>query len=75
MYNFHFLIAEFASYMHYCRSLRFEDRPDYGFLKKNFKELMIRENIEYDFVFDWTAVDAPKRQSIRFGPKEQRILL
>ena len=53
--------------MHYCRSLRFEDRPDYGFLRKMFKELMVKENIEYDYVFDWTFTEAPKKQSIHMG--------
>ena len=27
------LAAEFRSYFEYCRSLRFEDRPDYAYLK------------------------------------------
>jgi hypothetical protein len=26
--------------MHYCRSLKFTDRPDYTFLKKLFSDLM-----------------------------------
>lgn len=34
---------EFASYFHYCRSLRFEDKPDYAYLKRIFRELFIRE--------------------------------
>lgn len=57
--------------MHYCRSLRFEDRPDYGFIKKMFRELMIRENLDYDYVFDWTAVDSPNRTSIHMGGQQQ----
>ena len=58
--------------MHYTRSLKFEDRPDYSFLKKMFKELMIKKNLEYDYVFDWTFPDIPKRQPIRLG--QQRSL-
>jgi len=54
---------EFATYVHYCKSLRFEDRPDYGFLRKTFRELMLKENIEYDFVFDWTFTEPPKKSS------------
>lgn len=27
------LPAEFSNYMHYCRSLRFEDKPDYPYLR------------------------------------------
>lgn len=32
-------IVEFSTYLNYCRSLRFEDKPDYSFLRKMFKEL------------------------------------
>lgn len=35
--------AEFASYFHYCRSLRFEDKPDYAYLKRILRDLFIRE--------------------------------
>ncbi|THU59554.1 hypothetical protein C4D60_Mb07t03330 [Musa balbisiana] len=31
--------SEFASYFHYCRSLRFEDKPDYGYFKRLFRDL------------------------------------
>jgi hypothetical protein len=35
--------TEFASYFHYCRSLRFDDKPDYAYLKRIFRDLFIRE--------------------------------
>lgn len=35
--------TEFASYFHYCRSLRFDDKPDYAYLKRLFRDLFIRE--------------------------------
>jgi casein kinase 1 len=35
--------TEFASYFHYCRSLRFDDKPDYAYLKRLFRNLFIRE--------------------------------
>lgn len=34
---------EFMSYFHYCASLRFEDKPDYSYLKQLFRDLFIRE--------------------------------
>lgn len=46
--------SEFATYMNYTRSLRFEDRPDYSYLRKLFRELFIREGYQMDYVFDWT---------------------
>jgi len=36
--------AEFATYINYCRALRFEDRPDYAYCKRMFKDLFFREN-------------------------------
>ncbi|KAM7258176.1 hypothetical protein ACFE04_013917 [Oxalis oulophora] len=48
--------SEFASYFHYCRSLRFEDKPDYAYLKKQFQELFFSKGYQYDNVFDWTAL-------------------
>lgn len=48
--------VEFASYFHYCRSLTFDQRPDYDFLKRLFRDLFTREGYEFDFVFDWTIL-------------------
>jgi casein kinase 1 epsilon len=41
--------SEFISYFHYCRSLRFEDKPDYSYLKRLFRDLFIREGILTNF--------------------------
>ncbi|XP_004297828.1 PREDICTED: casein kinase I-like [Fragaria vesca subsp. vesca] len=47
--------SEFTTYFHYCRSLRFEDKPDYSYLKRLFQDLFIREGYRSDdYVFDWT---------------------
>ena len=43
--------TEFRSYFEYCRSLRFEDRPDYAYLKRLFKELFYRKGFQYDNMF------------------------
>ncbi|KQJ97080.1 casein kinase 1 isoform X1 [Brachypodium distachyon] len=55
--------SEFISYFHYCRSLRFEDRPDYSYLKKLFRDVFIREGYQFDYVFDWTALKYPHMSS------------
>ncbi|RRT77541.1 hypothetical protein B296_00028435, partial [Ensete ventricosum] len=34
----------FASYFHYCRLLRFEDKPDYAYLKRLFRGAEVRAN-------------------------------
>ncbi|KAB2021858.1 hypothetical protein ES319_D07G169400v1 [Gossypium barbadense] len=52
--------SEFVSYFHHCRSLRFEDKPDYSYLKRLFRDLFIREGYQFDYVFDWTVLKYPK---------------
>ncbi|PHT45877.1 Casein kinase I isoform epsilon [Capsicum baccatum] len=53
---------EFASYFHYCRSLRFDDKPDYAYLKRIFRDLFIREGFQFDYVFDWTILKYQQSQ-------------
>ena len=48
------LPSEFITYLNYCKSLRFEDRPDYSYLKRMFKELFFKENYVNDLIFDWS---------------------
>ncbi|CAH2052941.1 unnamed protein product [Thlaspi arvense] len=55
--------SEFTSYFHYCRSLRFEDKPDYSYLKRLFRDLFIREGYQFDYVFDWTILKYPQMAS------------
>lgn len=45
--------AEFRSFFEHARSLRFDDRPDYDYLKRLFRELFFRKGFSYDNMFDW----------------------
>jgi hypothetical protein len=47
------LPMEICTYMNYTKSLRFEDKPDYNFTRKLFKELFIKKNYELDYLYDW----------------------
>ena len=50
--------VEFSYYFHYCRNLKFEDRPDYNMLKNLFLELLSsRVNLKEELVFDWFDED------------------
>lgn len=51
---------EFATYLNYCRSLRFDDKPDYAYLRRLFRELFLRKGYALDFVFDWTTRNLEK---------------
>ncbi len=50
--------AEFATFLNYSRSLRFDDKPDYAYLRKLLRDLFIREGYKYDAIFDWTIIRA-----------------
>ena len=39
--------------MDYVQSLRFEDKPDYNYLKKIFRVLFMNEEFELDYIYDW----------------------
>lgn len=46
---------EFVTYFEYCRKLRFEEEPDYAYLKRLFRELFERNGFQDDNEFDWDA--------------------
>ncbi|KAL7663125.1 non-specific serine/threonine protein kinase [[Candida] zeylanoides] len=56
------LPREFAEYMTYIKKLRFDDKPDYSYLRKIFRDLFKRENYRYDYVFDWTLYKFQKQK-------------
>lgn len=58
------MALEFSNYMHYVRSLRFEDRPDYSGIRSTFKKLMSKEGFEYDHVFDWVMINPQQTTDI-----------
>ncbi|KAJ2367992.1 serine/threonine protein kinase [Coemansia sp. RSA 2607] len=69
--------TEFAIYLNYARSLRFDDKPDYTYLKRLFRDLFIRSDFKYDYIFDWTTFKADRAnnalpQQITMSAEEQR---
>ena len=55
--------AEFAMYLNYCRGLRFEEGPDYMYLRQLFRILFRTLNHQYDYTFDWTMLKQKAAQS------------
>jgi hypothetical protein len=43
-------------YLNYCRGLRFEEAPDYMYLRQLFRILFRTLNHQYDYTFDWTLL-------------------
>lgn len=48
---------EFASYLSYIRSLRFDDKPDYAYLRRLMRDLFYKKGYQTDWIFDWTITD------------------
>ena len=56
---------EFCTYLNYVRKLKFDDKPDYAYLRKLFRDVYTSEGFEYDHVYDWTTL---KSQQSKTGP-------
>ena len=59
--------GEFRNYFDHVRSLRFDDRPDYDYLKRLFRELFFRKGYCYDNIFDWDALQRAGDEDENFG--------
>ena len=56
--------AEFAAYQNYVRSLRFEEKPDYAYLRQLIRNLFHRKGFSYDYVFDWNTLKNVSRKDL-----------
>ena len=54
------LPEEFGEFINYCRNLKFEEEPAYGYLKELFRDLSAKLGFEYDGVFDWSKSEKRK---------------
>lgn len=50
------LPREVCEYMLYCRKLRFDDEPDYDFLRDLLQQALLIRGLEYNYAFDWTLL-------------------
>ena len=53
---------QLASYLTYVKNLKFEDKPDYSYLRSLFKDILQQASLEFDYVYEWTKpTDSLKR--------------
>jgi len=64
--------AEFAMYLNYCRGLRFEEVPDYMYLRQLFRILFRTLNHQYDYTFDWTMLKQKTAASMAANTQPQQ---
>ena len=55
--------TEFLAFFAHCSSLGFEDRPDYRYLKRIFKDLFDRQALEDDGQYDWDVIKRHQESS------------
>merc|ERR1719197_1558532 len=67
--------AEFAMYLNYCRGLRFEEAPDYMYLRQLFRILFRTLNHQYDYTFDWTMLKQKAAASAAVGVPRRHTTL
>jgi len=63
---------EFATYLYCCRALRFEDKPDYTYLRNLFRELFWRQGFAGDYRFDWMMLRPPRHLKKKY-PRDSKL--
>ena len=66
------LPIEFSNYINYCKALRFEDRPDYALLRRNFKDLFGRLGMTQDYMYDWCLLKQTEQESKKPDPDHKK---
>ncbi|CAL8085427.1 unnamed protein product [Orchesella dallaii] len=51
------LPPEFVMYLAYCRGLRFDEAPDYIFVRQMFRTLFRSRSYQFDFDYDWASLN------------------
>ena len=73
---------EFSYYFHYCKNLKFEDRPDYNSLKSMFADLLVSRmklNGIKELIYDWfdeenTYRERKKKEMISSSNNKSEII-
>ena len=66
---------EICVFIRYCRNLKFDERPDYAYLKKILKDMFEKEAFENDSIYDWTILNYIKPLNLESFYKERRSVV
>lgn len=53
--------SEFTTYISYCRGLKFDDAPDYSYIRKLFRDLFVKCEFKWDYLYDWVLPPSESR--------------
>merc|ERR1712190_247267 len=62
---------EFSTYLNYVRTLRFDDKPDYKYLRRLFRDFFFRQGYAADYRFDWAVLNYQQLKN-KSGSSERR---
>ena len=65
-------LEEIELYINYCKSMKFNERPDYNFILGNFKELFYKNSFFNDEIFDWIELNDENAQNENKDNAEQK---
>lgn len=63
---------EFKHYLEYSTSLKFEDCPDYVYLRRLFKGLYVSSGFEDDFLYDWSLMNYSNKKKGKQAEEEKK---
>jgi len=63
--------SEFATFLSYCRNLKFEEKPDYNYLRSLLKDLFVKSGYEMDYQYDWNILAKKKKEEKTSGAPEE----
>ena len=64
------LPSEFKEFLVYTRNLRFDEDPNYDFLKNLIKSVMISNDFEFDDLYDWKVERKKRENSVKYTEDE-----
>lgn len=53
---------EFQTFLASARELKFDEEPPYSFYRSIFRNLFIKSNMVYDYMYDWMSLPSDKRK-------------
>ena len=56
-----YLLGEIIKFVAYVRNLKFDEKPDYIYLKTLLKEIEMKNNISLDNIYDWNVIKNAKK--------------
>ncbi|CAK61790.1 unnamed protein product (macronuclear) [Paramecium tetraurelia] len=57
------LPEEMTQYLNYVKKLKFEEKPDYNYLRNLFKQALQRQNLQLDYIYDWTKPEKKRQEN------------